>query len=983
MRIILMLLLTLSFTLTASFSQTASGKADSTMDTAPLPSPAKQRLQAFEQRQKLQRESLVANVSFRSVGPTVMSGRVVDIEANPDDPTEFYVAYASGGLWHTTNNGVSFEPLFDRQAVMTIGDIAVDWRHGGTVWVGTGENNSSRSSYSGTGLYKSEDGGKTWQFTGLPETQHIGRILIHPDDENILWVAALGHLYSSNPERGVYKTTDGGTTWKRVLFADDNSGAVDLAIDPSNPDILYAALWERSRRAWNFVESGPHSGIYKSTDGGESWQLLTNEKSGFPTGDGVGRIGITVAPSDPNIVFALLDNQFRREKEEEEYAVTKDLLRSISVKDFLKLDADDLNDFLDRNNFPMEFNADTLFQLVKKGTIKPVTLVEYLEDANAQLFDTPVIGAELYRSEDGGKTWQRTHKDYLDKVVYTFGYYFGQVRVDWQNPDRVYLLGVPILKSEDGGKTFVSINGDNVHVDHHALWLSPKRSGHIICGNDGGVNISYDDGKHWLKANTPAVGQFYTVAVDMDKPYNVYGGLQDNGVWVGPSTYKSGTRWTASGRYPYKSIMGGDGMQVAVDTRDNTTVYTGFQFGNYFRVNRQGGKPERITPCHKLGERPLRFNWQTPIHLSVHNQDILYFGSQKLHRSLNKGKDWETISGDLTKGGKKGDVPYGTLTTIHESPLKFGLIYTGSDDGLIYVTRDGGNSWQRISDNLPQNLWVSRVQASAHDTATVYATLNGYRWDHFDAYVYKSTDYGQNWQRIGTDLPAEPVNVIREDPHNAQILYVGTDHGLYVTLDGGAHFMGLSNGLPDAPVHDLVIQPRERDLVVATHGRSLYIADVAQLEQLTPEMLQKPLYVFPLKEITYSASWGNRNYAWNFNKAPEIQIVFYSAQKGKAVIKIYGKDDYLLHDVVDQAERGLNYVPYDLSVSIDTFKDYWDSIDKVQKEIDKIKTADDGRCYLRPGEYKIEITTAGKKQSRTFTIKEAKKKQRKKKKKTP
>ncbi len=948
----------------------------------PAPTPAAQRLQAFEQRQKLQKESLVAHLPFRSIGPTVMSGRVVDIEANPKDPSEFYVAYASGGLWHTVDNGISFEPLFDRQPVMTIGDIAVDWSNG-VIWVGTGENNSSRSSYSGSGIYKSEDGGKSWRFTGLPESQHIGRILLHPENQNVIWVAALGHLYSPNAERGVYKTTDGGKTWKLVLFVDENSGAVDLALDPANPAILYAAIWERSRRAWNFVESGTHSGIYKSTDGGENWQLLTSEKSGFPTGEGVGRIGLAVAPSEPNIIYALLDNQFRREKEEEEYAVTKALLRTISVKDFLKLDTDDLNNFLDRNNFPMEFNADTLFQLVKQGKIKPVTLVEYLEDANAQLFDTPVVGAELYRSEDGGNTWQRTHKDYLDKMVYTFGYYFGQVRVDWQNPEHVYLLGVPIVKSEDGGKSFSSINGDNVHVDHHALWLNPKRSGHLICGNDGGVNISYDDGRHWLKANTPAVGQFYTVAVDMDKPYNVYGGLQDNGVWVGPSTYKAGTRWTASGRYPYKSLMGGDGMQVAVDTRDNTTVYTGFQFGNYFRINRKGGKPQRITPKHKLGQRPLRFNWQTPIHLSVHNQDILYLGSQKLHRAMNQGEDWETISGDLTKGGKNGDVPYGTLTTIHESPLKFGLIYTGSDDGLIYLTKDGGNTWRRISDSLPQDLWVSRVQASAHDTATVYAALNGYRWDHFDAYVYKSTDYGKSWQRIGTDLPAEPVNVIREDPHNAHMLYVGTDHGLYVSLDGGQSFMGMSSGLPDAPVHDLVIQPRERDLVVATHGRSLYVADVSHLEKLTPEMRAKTLHVFPLKDITYSSSWGNRNYSWNFNDSPELEIAFYSGQSGNAVIKIYGKKDYLLRDMVEQAERGLNYVSYNLSVNIETFKDYWNSIDKAEKEIKKLKTADNGRCYLRPGKYKIEITVGGNKQSQTFTIKEPKKKARKKKKKTP
>jgi len=835
--------------------------------------PAEKRLQAFAARQALKQRSLVKNLPFKSIGPTVMSGRSVDIDANPDDPTRFYVAYASGGLWFTDNNGITFRPLFDRQAVMTIGDIAIDWRHGGTIWVGTGANNSSRSSYSGTGIYKSTDQGKTWQHMGLAESHHIGRIVIHPDHPDIVWVAALGHLYSNNAERGVYKTTDGGKSWRNVLFINDSTGAIDLAIDPTNPDILYAAVWERSRRAWNFAEGGISSGIYKSMDGGENWTRISTPESGFPTDKGVGRIGLAVSPINPNIIYAFLDNQNRR-PQEEEYALTKQKLRVMSKEEFLKINADDLNDFLDRYHFPIEFNADTLFQLIRQNKIKPVTLVEYLEDANAQLFDTPVIGAEVYRSDDGGLTWEKTHKDYLDKMVYTFGYYFGQIRVAPDDPEHLFLLGVPVVESVDGGKTFHSLNQENVHVDHHALWIHPRNAKHMILGNDGGINITYDGGKTWHKANTPPVGQFYTVAVDMAKPFNVYGGLQDNGVWYGPHTYKHSFSWQASGHYPYRPIMGGDGMQIAIDTRDNNTVYTGYQFGNYYRIDLKNRKEKYIAPKHPLGQRPYRFNWQTPIHLSVHNQDILYLGSQKLHRSMDKGEHWECISPDLTKGGKKGDVPYGTLTTIHESPLKFGLIYTGSDDGLIHVTKDGGVSWQRISDSLPQNFWVSRVQASAHDTATVYVSLNGYRWDNFDAFVFKSTDYGQTWQRIGLDLPAEPVNVIREDPANPQILYVGTDHGLYVSLDGGASFMAFDGGLPDAPVHDLVVHPRDKKLVAATHGRSLYLADVAQLQQLTAELLEKPLFVFKISPVTHSSNWGNRNYSWKFNDSPERPIVF-------------------------------------------------------------------------------------------------------------
>ncbi|HHE54312.1 MAG TPA: glycosyl hydrolase, partial [Caldithrix abyssi] len=500
--------------------------------------------------------------------------------------------------------------------------------------------------------------------------------------------------------------SDGGNTWHHVLYVNPNTGAVDLVIDPQDPNVLYAATWERTRRAWNFWEGGTGSGIYKSTDGGENWKLISTEQSGFPHGDFVGRIGLTISPQTPQILYAVVDNQKHRKKEKEELIVTKDLLRKISVKDFLKIKPEDLNAFLDHYNFPLEFNADTLFQLVKKGKIKPVTLVEYLEDANVELFDAPVTGAEVYRSEDGGQTWKRTHQGLLDKVFYSFGYYFGNIRIAPKDFNKIYLLGVPVLVSTDGGQTFQSINQENVHVDHHALWINPNNPNHLILGNDGGINISYDNGRTWLKANHPPVGQFYTVAVDMAKPYHVYGGLQDNGVWMGPSNHRESRSWQQSGHYAFKSIMGGDGMQVAIDTRTNQIVYTGFQFGNYFRIDLTNNKSKRITPKHQLGERPLRFNWQTPIHLSQYNQDILYIGAQKVFRSMDRGEHWTAISSDLTKGGKNGDVPYGTLTSIHESPLKFGLIYAGSDDGLVHVTKDGVAHWERISDSLPQDFWV-------------------------------------------------------------------------------------------------------------------------------------------------------------------------------------------------------------------------------------------------------------------------------------
>ena len=704
---------------------------------------ASQRTESYQQRVG-NNNSIAAGIEMTNIGPTIMSGRVVDLAVNEAEPHNYYVAYASGGLWVTNNFGNSFEPLFDHEAVLSIGDIAVDWKNN-VIWLGSGENNSSRSSYSGNGMYKSNDGGKTWQHLGLEETHHIGRVVLHPTNPDVVWVAALGHLYSANPERGVFKTTDGGKTWQKTLFVNSDAGAVDLIIDPTNPNILYAAIWERERKAWNFKGSGEASGVYKSTDGGENWELSTTGKNGFPHDAGVGRIGLAISHQDPNKIFVLLDNQNRREPEDEDYVVSKNLLTSISKDDFLNLKDEDINDFLDRHNYPNRYHAYDIKNDVRAGKLKPGDLVSYLQDANAMLFDTPVKGAEVYVSENGGNNWEKTHDAYVDDLYYSYGYYFGNIRVAPFDDNKLYIFGVPILKSSNGGKTWESINGDNVHADHHALWISNTTKGLLINGNDGGVNTSFDDGKSWTKQNSPSVGQFYSVNVDDAKTYNVYGGLQDNGVWTGPSTYEYSTGWEARGKYQYKGIYGGDGMQVVIDTRDNNTVYTGLQFGYYGRVNKTTGKTKSIKPSHELGEKPLRFNWQSPIHLSLHNQDVVYFGSNKFHRSLNQGDDWDITSEDLTKGGKKGNVPYGTLTSIDESPLHFGLIYVGSDDGLVHVSKDGGNTWKNISAGLETDQWVSRVEASNFSENRVYVALNGYRWDKFDAMVYRSDDGGSSW----------------------------------------------------------------------------------------------------------------------------------------------------------------------------------------------------------------------------------------------
>ncbi|MCF8262575.1 MAG: hypothetical protein K9J12_17495 [Melioribacteraceae bacterium] len=947
-------------------------------------SEASVRKSAFEQRQSLNENSLVKNVKFRNVGPTVMSGRITDLDVNPTDPTEFYVAYASGGLWKTSNNGISFSPLFDNQPVMTIGDIAVDWINN-IIYVGTGEDNSSRSSYAGNGIYKSTDDGKSWEHLGLDESHRIGRIVIHPENSEVIWVAALGHLYSPNPERGIYKSTDGGKTWAQTLFVNPNTGGIDLLFNPKNPNELFASLWHRERRAWNFVESGEGSGIYKSNDAGETWNLISKKESGFPTGEGVGRIGLNLFSGETDILFAFLDNQNRREKEEaEKYPVTKEILKTVSKSDFLNLEQQELNDFLDRNNFPQKYNAEEIFEWVQNDKIKPSDLVEYLADANTLLFDTPVIGAEVYKSTNGGKNWERTHKDYIDDLVFSYGYYFGEIVVSQQNPDKIIIMGVPIVISEDGGKTWESINEDNVHADHHALWINPNNDNHMILGNDGGLNISYDSGESWFKANTPAVGQFYTVNVDMEKPYNVYGGLQDNGVWYGPSNYEHDYSWYQSGEYPYKGLMGGDGMQVAVDTRDNNTIYTGYQFGNYFRINKENGDTKYITPQHELGESPYRFNWQSPIHISAHNMDIIYFGSHMLHRSLNKGETWENISGDLTKGGKKGDVPYGTLTTIDESPLKFGLIYVGSDDGLIHVTKDGGYSWQKISDPLPQNFWVSRVEASNHDEGTVYISLNGYRWDNFESMVYKSTNYGESWERIGTDLPQEPVNIIKEDPKYQNLLYVGTDHALYISLDGGKIFMGMNNNLPDAPVHDLVIHPRDNDVVVGTHGRSIYIADVEHLQNLDSEMFLNNFYFFDFDKIKFSSRWGNKGWGWSDPYEPKLNITFYSKVNSKAKLSISTESDLILKELEFDTDAGLNFFEYDLTLDSNKVEDYLEYIkDKNKNEEFSFEENDLGVSLLQAGKYKVKLSINGETIEKDLVVEEQQKQKRKKQKKTP
>ena len=840
-------------------------------------------------------------IEFQSIGPTIMSGRIVDLAVNPQNPSEFYAAYASGGLWYTNNNGASFTPVMDSAPTLNCGSVAVDW-NSGTIWVGTGEVNSSRSSYSGIGVLKSSDKGKTWQNLGLPESHHISRIVVNPKNSNEIVVGVLGHLYTKNNERGIYKTNDGGKTWSQPLFINDETGIIDVSISPTDSNILFAAAWQKERKASNFKGNGAGSGIYKSTDFGTTWQLVSTPTSGFPTGENIGRIGLFACNS--NTVYAIMDNQNKR----------------------------------------------------------PSAKNEQPKDANTALFETEVIGCEIYQSNDGGTSWTKKNKTFIDDMYYSYGYYFANITVDSQNNNRLYIGGVELLFSEDGGTTFKSISKENVHADHHVTWVNPKNPNHIINGNDGGVNITYDNGEHWIKCNNQAVGQFYAVNVDYKENYNVYGGLQDNGVWVGPNNYVHSTAWQQQGKYPFQEILGGDGMQVQIDSRNPSIVYTGFQFGNYYRFDLQNEKSDAITPQSGKDEEKLRFNWQTPILLSSHNQDILYLGSNFLHRSMDQGKIWEKISPDLTNGKVEGNVAYGTITTISESKFQFGLLYAGTDDGKIHVSKDGGVSWQLISQNLPQGLWVSRVAASSHVKERVYATLNGYRNDDFATYVYVSEDYGTTWKSISNGYN-HPANVILEDKTNENLLFLGTDNNLFVSTDRGTSWQDFSNGLPNVAVHDLVIQTKANELVVGTHGRSIYKVSIAKLQELTSKIVEKSVHLFKLEAKEKSKMWGDKYSSWEKTIEPKVTIWFYSNSEKEVVLTVENDKKTALFTQKITAKRGLNKVDYDLTLS----KKEAENWNKRDKNV-AIKEAKNQQYYLPIAKYNVTLKSGEIKESQEFEI---------------
>jgi photosystem II stability/assembly factor-like uncharacterized protein len=928
--------------------------------------PAEIRMRGYQQRLRLESESYFGGVKWRNAGPEIQGGRVVDIEAAKDDPKTLFVAYATGGLWKTADDGLTWTTLFDGQSAFGIGAFALS-HDGKTIWVGTGEANNQRTSYSGTGIFKSVDGGKTWQHMGLPESHHIAQVLINPKNENVVYVAAMGHLYSQNPERGVYKTTDGGKTWQHVLKVDEYTGAIDMVMDPRNPDILFASMYDRDRRAWNYRESGPGSAVYKSTNGGRTW----NKVEGLPTGDAAGRISLAQSPSKPDRLYAFVDNQAvdPRDWEGMDERVPSGRLtarRFLLLNDelFVQLDPTVLNAFL-RQATNGEMKAEDLIRDVKEKKTTFAQIKQTITTKYPNVFDPGATGEELYRSDDGGRTWKKTEVGNFGTIG---GYYYDKVFVNPSDPDDVYVTGLPLLRSKDGGKSWTYVFKGPVHVDFHAVWFDPRDTNKVWAGNDGGLYVSYDGGTTTRAVNNLSVGQATTLALDNKRPYNIYIGLQDNGTMRGPSTYVPGRNDPTD----WKDIFGGDGSAIAIDPRnDGDVVYVAYQWGEHFAINQATNERWRAKPTPPKGDPPARFQWISPLIVSPHHGDIIYCGAQRLYRSFNQGRSYTPISPDLTKNRPNGDVPYSTIKDVSESPFRFGLIYVGCDDGNVQMTPDGGVTWKLI--NTPQpDKWVSRVVASKYDENTVYVAQKGYTDDDFAPYLWKSTDRGQTWHSIVGNLPPEPINVIREDPTRKDLLYVGTDMGVYVSYDGGLSWETLQGGLPHTPVHDLAIQPRENELVIATHARSAWVLPLKSVYDLTPEIRKKDLTLLEVENVTRLSTWGyDRRERWNTEgpRAPKVNVNFITKEPGKATIRIKDKAGKLVKEKTVDAVRGYNFTDIDLQLAPGAPGAPKREIKTIQ-DVLADPLAPTRPTYIAAGEYTIEVQVADKVVSQAWKVRE-------------
>lgn len=939
---------------------------------------ASDRLASGKQNTQMRLESPLSKLPATNLGPTVMSGRVVDIAVDPKNEHHFYVAYATGGLWETHNNGASFTPIFDQQDVIGIGAIAVDWTSQ-RVWVGTGESNSSRSSYSGLGVYLGTRKGDSyeWRHMGLADSHHIGRIVLHPNQPQTAFVAVIGHLYTPNQERGIYITRDGGATWTHALAIDAHTGCIDIDINPKDPNELFAAAWTRNRRAWNFEEAGAGSGIYHSIDGGITWKPMPS--IGSTEAKYNGRIGIAFAHSTTEkFLYAFLDNQTPKKKDVTALTgLKKEDFLLMNKEQFMDLANDSLQLFIDQNNLQHLGSSSSLKADVQGGKFMPRALYDYLFEPTAAFYEKEIIGAEVYRYDFNAQQWKKTHEDPLEDVVYSYGYYFGMIEVNPSDPAQIYIAGVPLITSNNGGKTWQGINPVNVHADHHALWINPNRPGHLINGSDGGLQISYDNGTTWVNCNAPSVAQCYAVAVEQTEDYQVYCGLQDNGVWVGPSNYQYSREWHQTGHYPYHQIMGGDGMQIAIDPRDNNRVFTGYQFGQYAIVNQQGQSIEYVHPTHALGETPLRWNWQTPILISSHQPDVMYICSNKVHRSTDGGKTFKTLSEDLTRNTQFGDVSFGTLTSISESTSHMGHLVVGSDDGLVHVSLDNGYHWTNITNALGKwlnddhvGLWVSRVLFSRHHPQRIYVALNGYRDDFFAPLAFYTDDLGKTWSSLSQNIPmAEAINVIKEDPVEPNLIYIGTDHGLYVHDLRSNTSIALSAALPGAAVHDLAIHELSSTLVIGTHGRGMYAMNLHWVRHYYEE--RENLSLAPIAPVAH-ASRGNYWSKWFDNSIELLTIPVFSKDYVKLVqVEICTLDSLPIARAASRDfDAGLTLLKYDLSMS-ESEKNQWQTVAaEDDKKAIPTEPAKDGRYYLPPNKYLVKLSWGGFETYRSFEVTE-------------
>jgi photosystem II stability/assembly factor-like uncharacterized protein len=887
-------------------------------------------------------DAVLKTFRWRAIGPASMGGRIDDIEVAPNDPYTIYVGYATGGIWKSMNNGTTWTPIFDEYPTSSIGDIAIAPSNADTIYVGTGEPNNRQSSSFGDGVYKSTDGGKKFVYVGLRETQSIGRVVIDPKNADIVYVAAVGHLFGPNMERGVYKTIDGGKTWNLVKFIDENTGVTDIIMDPLDPKTLYAASYSRRRVPWGFNGGSSDSGIWKTTDAGKTWTKLTG--NGLPDNPIIGRIGLALCAGKPNVIYAQIEvgasggtgagvsedgslsaggrggaggagatgagrGQAAQAGQQppagQQAAVDLQALRAKVAE--LQQQFDDVSKKLGERN-PQVLTARAALSAAQAQ----------LQAAQAQAGQQPGGGrgqqppdpkrSGLWRSDDKGKTWKFCSNENNRPM------YYSKFRVDPNNPDIVWTGGVSFSKSLDGGKTFKNNNGV-AHSDHHAIWVDPKNGRHVMVGNDGGLDISYDQGDTFDFVNTVPVGQFYAVSADMRKPYYVCGGLQDNGSWCGPSQAPR-SRNNAILNSDWYNVGGGDGFYTLQDPTDWTVMYSESQDGSTNRLDLRGGRGTSIRPnaggagrggvgggtaaagaagrggaaaggaapqtpdpavlaalAQQMGiagggrgggpnvvpppesGTQFRFYWNTPILLSPHNPRVIYLGGERLFKSMNRGDTW-TYSKDLTNNigrnlrpimGVAGDKPmaskhdgaasYSNITTISESYVMPGVIWVGTNDGNLQVSRDGGQNFENVVGNVkgvPKETHVSRVEASHADAGTCYVTFDNHRVDDHKPYVYVTTDYGKTWKSIVANLPAGNTNVIREDPKNPDLLYLGTEYAFYVSLNRGGEWKRFMTGLPTVRIDDILIHPRDNDLIVGTHGRSIWIIDdITPLQQLT------------------------------------------------------------------------------------------------------------------------------------------------------